>query len=95
MASEYTFHGTLQGIKPALDYKGNPEPNCQEVMIRIESGLAIARAEGSFPDIAKHYGKEIRLTGSLQVKYSEKMRRSFNDMAPGTITAVGNTGQTK
>ena len=95
MASEYTFHGILQGIKPALDYKGNPEPNCQEVMIKIDSGLATARAEGNFPEIAKHFGKEIKLTGELQVKYSEKMKRSFNDLNPGKITAVANPGNLK
>ncbi len=95
MASEYTFHGVLQGIKPALDYKGNPEPNCQEVIIKIESGLATARAEGEFPEIAKHFGKDIRLTGQLAVKYSEKMRRSFTDFAPGKIFPTQGTGATK
>lgn len=95
MASEYTFHGVLQGIKPALDYKGNPEPNCQEVIIKIESGLATARAEGDFPDIAKHFGKEIKLVGQLAVKYSEKMRRAFTDFAPGKIHAIANPGNLK
>ena len=86
MASEYTYHGILQGIKPALDYKGNPEPDCQEVIIKIESGLATGRAQGDFPEIAKHFNKEIKLTGPITVKYSEKMRRTFTDLGPGKLT---------
>jgi hypothetical protein len=95
MASEYTYHGILQGIKPALDYKGNPEPDCQELIIRIDSGLATGRATGDFPEIAKLYGKEIKLTGPITVKYSEKMRRTFTDLGPGKVTVVGNTGNVK
>lgn len=95
MASEYTYHGTLQGIKPALDYKGNPIPDCQEIIIKIESGLATAKATGDFPEIAKHFGKEIKLTGPITVKYSEKMRKAFVDLGAGKIAAPGNPGTPK
>lgn len=95
MASEYQLQGSVKGIRPALDYKGQVRTDCHAVELQTETGLAGQEVLGPITASINHIGREVTITGPLSVNYSEKARKSFIRMEPGVLKPISNTGNAK